>query len=306
MNFKEVYSKYFLQASVLHKLIIVNVFVFVLFSVLGTLSFLLKIDLSFIENWFAFTHDLFGYMVKPWSLVTYSFLHDGLGHLFFNMLLLYLFGEVFLNIHNGRRFLNVYFLGVIFGALLFMVAYSLFPVFEEVNRSTMKGASAGVSAVMVAAAIQSPNYSFRLLFIPVNIKIWWIVGALLLRDVISIQYGNAGGHFSHLGGALIGYLYMVQLQKGNDIGKPVESFMDWAVSLTKPKEKTVLKTVHKAKKTKKNSSSNASSIKKTTLSRQTKTPTQAQIDAILDKISKSGYESLSKSEKDFLFKAGKN
>ncbi len=306
MNFKEIYRKHFLQASVLHKLIIVNVLVFILFSVLGTLSFLIKIDLSFVENWFAFTHDLFGYLVKPWSLVTYSFLHDGLGHLFFNMLLLYLFGEVFLNIHNARRFLNIYILGVVFGALLFMVAYSLFPVFEEVNRSTMKGASAGVSAVMIAAAIQSPNYSFRLLFIPINLKIWWIVGALLLRDVISIQYGNAGGHFSHLGGALIGYLYMNQLQKGNDIGQPVENFMDWVVGLTKPKEKTILKTVHKAKKTKSAATRSTTSTRKTTLSRQTKTPTQEQIDAILDKISKSGYESLSKNEKDFLFKAGKN
>ncbi len=306
MNFKEVYTKHFLQASVLHKLIIVNVLVFVFFPLVNTLGFLFKTDLEFIKNWFAFPHDIFSYVYKPWTLITYGFLHSGFRHLLFNMLYLYFFGQIFLNIHNGRRFLNVYFLGIIVGALVYMLSYNLFPAFSSVSSSVLVGASAAVNAVMVAATIQSPNYSFKLLFLPFTFKLWWITVALLLFDVINIPNGNAGGHLAHLGGALIGYLYMNQLQKGNDIGQPVENFMDWVVGLTKPKEKTILKTVHKAKKTKSAATRSTTSTRKTTLSRQTKTPTQEQIDAILDKISKSGYESLSKNEKDFLFKAGKN
>ena len=159
----------------------------------------------------------------------------------------------------------------------------------------MIGASAAVSAVMVAATVQSPNYPLRFMFIPFTFKLWWICAGLLVLDVIKIPSGNSGGHISHLGGALIGYLYMIQLQKGNDLGTPIEKTMDWFVSLFKPSEKVKLKTVHKkkAKTTKPNTKHKG------------KTDNQQQIDAILDKISKSGYESLSKKEKDFLFRAGK-
>ena len=136
------------------------------------------------------------------------------------------------------------------------------------------------------------------MFIPITFKLWWITVGLLVLDVIRIPNGNAGGHLSHLGGALIGYLYMKQLQKGNDLGAPVEKTMDWIVALFKSNDnnrgKVKMKTVHKAKKT-------SSRVVRSTKG----TSTQEQIDAILDKISKSGYESLSKKEKDFLFKAGK-
>ncbi|WP_010520403.1 rhomboid family intramembrane serine protease [Aquimarina agarivorans] len=306
MNFKELYSKYFLQASVLYKVIIINVLVFVFFPVLNTIGFLFDTNLEFVKNWFAFPHDIFSYIYKPWTLITYGFLHSGFRHILFNMLYLYFFGQVFLNIHNGRRFLNVYFLGIVVGGLVYMLSYNLFPAFSTVHSSVLVGASAAVNAVMVAATVQSPNYSFKLMFLPFTFKLWWITVALLFFDVINIPNGNAGGHLAHLGGALIGYLYMTQLQKGNDIGKPVEAFMDWVVSLFKPKEKTRLKTVYKAKKEGRSATSTKAKATTTYQSTHSKTPTQQQIDAILDKISKSGYESLSKKEKDVLFKAGKN
>ena len=175
-----------------------------------------------------------------------------------------------------------------------MLAYSFFPAFAAISNSSLVGASAAVSAVMVAATVQSPDSPLRFMFIPITFKLWWITVGLLVLDVIRIPNGNAGGHLSHLGGALIGYLYMRQLQKGNDLGAPVEKTMDWVVSLFKPSNKAKMKTVHKATKT------------KSKVVRSTKTTnTQKEIDAILDKISKSGYESLSKKEKDFLFKVGK-
>jgi len=293
MTIKQVYSKYFLQASVLNRLIIVNVLVFILFLLIENLAFLFEVRLDYIQTWFSFPNDIYEYIKKPWTIITYGFLHAGFRHILYNMLFLYFFGGVFLNIHNGRRFLNVYFLGIIFGALSFMVAFAVFPLFAG-KRDLMVGASAAVNAVMVAATVQSPNYTFRLMFIPINFKLWWVCVLLLVLDMVQLSSGNAGGHFAHLGGAAIGYLYMTQLQKGNDIGSPIEKIMDWVVSLFKTSEKSKLKTVHKTKR------------KVSSTPSKSQNANQAQIDAILDKISKSGYESLSKKEKEILFKAGKS
>lgn len=292
MTIKQAYSKYFAQGSVLNKLIIINVLVFVGFLLLENLAFLFQVKLDFVQSWFSFPNDIVAYIKKPWTIITYGFLHSGFSHILWNMLFLYWFAPVFLNIHTGRRFLNVYLLGVIFGALTYMLAYAFFPAFSGANGS-MVGASAAVYAVMVAATVQSPNVTFRLMFIPVNIKLWWICVGKIILDLVSIKNGNAGGHFAHLGGAAIGYLYMTQLQKGNDLGTPIEKAMDALVSLLMPSKKTTLKTVHK-------------NSKRSVSSRKPQQPNQAQIDAILDKISKSGYESLSKKEKEILFKAGKN
>jgi len=295
MTIKEVYTRYFLNASVLNRLIIINAIIFILFEFITTAGALFNNNLSFVKVWFSFPNDIFEYIKKPWTIITYGFLHDGFRHVLFNMLFLYFFGQVFLNIHNGRRFLNVYFLGILFGALFYMVAFAVFPVFAR-QKHILIGASAAVNAVMVAATVQSPNSPFRLMFIPITFKLWWLCIGLLIMDVIQLRSANAGGHFAHLGGAAIGYIYMVQLQKGNDIGISVEKTMDWFVGLFKPKEKSNLKTVHKSKQTSKKYKTAPSS----------KSPNQAQIDAILDKISKNGYESLSKVEKEILFKAGKN
>lgn len=298
MNLKQLYTKYFLNASSLQRIIVLNGLVFVFFLLLNTLTFLFKTDVLQVKNWFTFSHDVFDFVYKPWSIITYAFLHADFWHILFNMLWLHFFGQTFLNVHTGRRFLNVYFLGAIFGALVFMLAYNFFPAFAEISKSSLVGASAAVSAVMVAATIQSPEMPLRFMFIPITFKLWWICVGLLVLDVVRIPGGNAGGHIAHLGGAFIGYLYMKQLQKGNDIGAPVEKTMDWIVGLFKPTKNVKLKTVHrKYSKTQKTTRRNSITHQKT--------DTQKQIDAILDKISKSGYESLSKKEKDFLFREGK-
>ena len=178
-----------------------------------------------------------------------------------------------------------------------MLSYNLFPAFQGTGRSYLMGASAGVMAVLIGIASHVPNMRVRLMLIG-SVKFWWIAAFLLVIDIIQIPMGNAGGHLAHLGGAALGYFYTTQLKKGNDIGKWFENIMDSVAALFKPRErKARMKTVHRTGKT-----TRAGNKSKTNFDKNEK---QKRVDAILDKISKSGYESLSKEEKDFLFKAGK-
>ena len=286
------------MASVTEKLIAVNVLIFILFFLFRTIAYLFQFPSEFLIEWFVFPKEPMEFLMKPWSIITYSFLHSGIWHILSNMLILYFSGIYFLNYFSPKRLLNYYFLGVIIGALVYMLSYNLFPAFQGTGKSYLMGASAGVMAVLIGIASYIPNMRVRLMFLG-NIKFWWIAAFLVIIDIIQIPMGNAGGHLAHLGGAALGYLYTNQLQKGNDIGKWFENIIDSIASLFKPKErKARMKTVHRTGK---------ATPKKQPLKRNNfdKGDKQKRVDAILDKISKSGYESLSKAEKDFLFQAGK-
>jgi hypothetical protein len=188
------------------------------------------------------------------------------------------------------------------GALVYMLSYNLFPAFQSMGRSYLIGASAGVMAVLVGIATYIPNMRVKLLLIG-SIKFWYIAAFLVALDIIQIPMSNAGGHLAHLGGAALGYVYTKQLQKGNDIGSWFEKIMDSFASLFKTTErKAKMKTVYRKNTNKKSATEQRKPFSSRKLDKDEK---QKQIDAILDKISKSGYDSLSKSEKDFLFKAGK-
>lgn len=278
------------RLNVAEKLIAINVLVFI---VNGLIPFLMGMGSNSIVQWFQLPNDFFDFLVQPWSLVTYSFFHGGLSHIFWNMLVLYFVGRIFLNLFDGKRFLNVYLLGVILGGLFFMLGYNIFPAFFEVN-AVLVGASAGVRAVLIFICAYIPNQEVRLVFF--NVKLWYIGAFVVLLDFIQMPYsGNAGGHLAHLGGALLGYMYARQLVKGHDIGAGFAKVLDVFANLFKKREKKApLKTVYRKQKT----------ATKTKVDND-KENHQRKIDAILDKISKSGYESLSKAEKDFLFKAGK-
>lgn len=285
-------------ATVTEKLIGINVLVFILFFLLRTIAYLFQLPSDFLLEWFVFPKEPMEFLMKPWSIITYSFLHSGIWHILSNMLILYFSGIYFLNYFSPKRLLNYYFLGVIIGALVYMLSYNLFPAFQGTGRSYLMGASAGVMAVLIGIASHIPNMRVRLMLIG-SIKFWWIAAFLVVLDIIQIPMGNAGGHLAHLGGAALGYLYTNQLQKGNDIGKWFENMMDSIASIFKPKErKARMKTVHRTGKT-------AKSRTKSTKSNLDNDDKQKRVDAILDKISKSGYDSLSKAEKDFLFQAGK-
>ncbi|HKL36121.1 MAG TPA: rhomboid family intramembrane serine protease [Salegentibacter sp.] len=295
--------RYKLQtATVVEKLIAINVLVFFLFFLFRTIAYLFQLPSDFLLEWFVFPKEPGEFIFKPWSIITYAFLHGGIWHILSNMLILYFSGIYFLNYFSPKRLLNYFFLGVIMGALVYMLSYNLFPAFQSMGRSYLIGASAGVMAVLVGIATYIPNMRVKLLLIG-SIKFWYIAAFLVALDIIQIPMSNAGGHLAHLGGAALGYVYTKQLQKGNDIGSWFEKIMDSFSSLFGSSErKAKMKTVYRKNTNKKS----ATRPRKSTFSRKLdKDEKQKQIDAILDKISKSGYDSLSKSEKDFLFKAGK-
>lgn len=281
--------------SIAEKLIVINAVVFV---VHGLVIFLSGLADYTIVQWFQLPKDLSEFIIQPWSLVTYSFFHGGFFHILFNMIVLYFAGRIFLNLFQSRTFLNVYFLGVIAGGLLFLISYNVFPVFQKTNTALI-GASAGVYAVLIFVCTYLPNQQVRIIFF--NIKLWHLGVFLVLLNLVLIPNGNAGGRLAHLGGALLGFMYARQLVQGKDIGAWFGNGIAAVVNAYKPKKKSPLRTVHrKGKAREKNpvSASSAKSIKKDIH--------QQKIDDILDKISKSGYESLSKAEKDYLFQAGKD
>ncbi|SNR67883.1 Membrane associated serine protease, rhomboid family [Maribacter sedimenticola] len=279
------------RLNVAEKLIAINVLVFV---VNGLVPFLLGISKNSIVQWFELPNNLMDIVYQPWSIITYSFFHGGIGHLFWNMLLIYFVGRIFLNLFDAKRFLTVYLLGVILGGLTFVLGYNIFPAFFNTN-AYLIGASAGASAVLIFICTYLPNQEVRLIFF--NVKLWMVGAGVVLLDLIQLPISNSGGHLAHLGGAFLGYFYASQLLKGTDIGSGFSKLMDNVVNVFKTTgKKAPMKTVYKNKKRTANFGSSQDYDKKTH---------QKKIDAILDKISKSGYESLSKAEKDFLFKAGK-
>lgn len=290
-------------ATITEKLIVVNVLVFVLFFLFKTIAFLFQLPSDFLLEWFVFPKDIGEFLFKPWSIITYAFLHSSIWHIFSNMLILYYAGIYFLNYFSPKKLLNFYFLGAIFGALVYMASYNLFPAFQGTGRSYLIGASAAVMSVFIGIATHIPHMRIRLIILG-SIKFWWIAAFFVVLDIVQIPINNPGGHLAHLGGAAFGYLYAKQLGKGNNIAAGFERMMDWLGSLfsgSKPVRKSNLKTVHRRKQT-----SSTSSTTYTSASFRNKKEQQEKIDAILDKISKSGYDSLTKQEKDYLFNAGKD
>ncbi|MEP0213721.1 MAG: rhomboid family intramembrane serine protease [Cellulophaga sp.] len=284
------------RLNVAEKLIAINVVVF-----LSTLIFVNLFRLPNIVQWFNLPENIGDFILQPWSIVTYSFFHNGLGHIFWNMLMLYFFGRTFLNLFNAKKFLNVYFLGVIVGGLLFMLGYNTIPALLGQN-SVLIGASAGVTAVLIFVCTYLPNQTVRLLII--DLKLWHLGVIIVVLDLVRLSTGqNVGGMLSHLGGAALGYVYAKQLTNGTDIGAGFGRFMDSLANIFKKEKKAPMKTVYRNTASK-SASNKAVHNTATTIDRK-KADKQRKIDAILDKISKSGYESLSKKEKDFLFIAGK-
>jgi membrane associated rhomboid family serine protease len=275
----------FSQFNIAEKLIVINVVCFVVPFFLRSIIFLFDIPPQSFLSLFELPSSLETFIYQPWSLFTYGFLHDSLGHIFWNMLLLYYASQFFLNLFSSQRFINVYFMGILLGGLVFLLSYAIFPVFKD-QSPQLVGASAGVMAVLIFSCTYMPTQEVRLLFF--NVKLMYVGIALVIVDILQIPTGNAGGHLAHIGGAGLGYFYAQQLQNGKDIGSDFERFWKWLSNLFKAKPK--MTKVHK------------STTRKT---RKPTTSNQEKIDRILDKISASGYDSLSKEEKDYLFKAGK-
>ncbi len=232
---------------------------------------------------------------KPWSILTYAVFHSGIFHLFFNMIVLHFSTRLFTTYFNQKQLLGLYILGGIFAGFVYIVSYLFLPVFQN-STSTLVGASGSIMAILFATVTYNPYMEMRLMFIG-RIKLWHIAAVIIAIDLIQLPSSNAGGHLAHLGGALFGYLFMLLLKKGTDLTDGVTKIIDFFVNKSQAKKtKTPFKKVHK----------NYNHKPTTTESRIVKKDkTQQQIDEILDKISASGYDALTKEEKDFLFRAGK-
>ena len=281
---KEIQTR-FQTANVVQQLIYINIGVFITVLLVGVFSGLVKGNTSFLVDWFAMPSDIGDFIMQPWTIITYGFLHVGFLHILFNCLILFFFGRMFLEYFTPKQCLNFYLFGTAFGGVLYMLAYNVFPFFEG-RSGILFGASAGVMAIVIGISTYIPNYQINLRFIG-YVKLWHIAAFIVLIDLLSLTGGNAGGHFAHLGGALFGYLFV------RKAGNKKSGSFDLFSNLFKKKKKP-LRTVHKSKK------------KPTpTTSKNMKTDTQQRIDDILDKISKSGYDTLSKEEKEFLFKQRK-
>ncbi|OYX25733.1 MAG: rhomboid family intramembrane serine protease [Flavobacteriales bacterium 32-35-8] len=276
------------RLNALEKIIVINVIIF-LFGLVSSIVF--GSSRSGSLSWLELPSDFGTFILKPWSVITYAFAHYDFLHILFNMLWLYMVGQWFLNLFNPKLALNVYFLGAISGGLLFMVCYNLFP--NLLVTSSLVGASASVRALLIFLCTYMPNKELR--FFTFNLKLWYFGLAIIVFDVIGLFGLNTGGNLAHLGGALLGYFYANQYVKGHDIGKGFGKFMDAIVDFFSFSKKSTLKTVHK----------NKSKVGGYTKADFNEFNHQKKIDVILDKISKSGYDSLTAEEKEFLFRAGK-
>lgn len=283
----------FRQGSNLTKLIYINLGVFLLIKLLGVFYFFFGIDPSgsfSLAYWLSVPADVSELLHRPWSVFSYMFLHQEFLHILFNMLWLYWFGKIFLAYLDQKKLLSIYLIGGLTGAALYIFAYNIFPVFEAARPvSIALGASASVMAIVLATAVYVPNHTVHLIFLgPVKIKHIAIFSIVL--DILSIPTGNAGGHIAHLGGAFYGWLFIYELRKGKDISSGFNLAMDWFFSLFKGKRRMRVS----YKNTQKMTDQEYNKKKK---------QDQERLNEILEKISKSGYDSLTREEKEILFKS---
>ncbi|MGL1887796.1 MAG: rhomboid family intramembrane serine protease [Reichenbachiella sp.] len=289
--------------NALPQIILINLIIFLALAILNVFGKISGLDTisDFIYDQFSIPPIFGDFIFRPWTIITYAFSHSlhSIFHILFNMLVLYWFGKLIVEYLGNQKLINLYVMGALAGGVLYLLVYNLIPYYiERSNFDGMVGASAAVYAITVAAATLLPNYTFQLMFIgPVKIK--YIAGFYIAISFLGMVGSNAGGNIAHLGGAAMGYFYITQLQSGTDWGKWINSVMTFFKSFFTKQSK--IKVTHKKTKTSSKRTSSSSSKASTA----TNIADQAEVDSILDKISQSGYESLSTEEKQKLFNASK-
>ncbi len=285
MSFINTVQNRFRQANIVEKLIYIHIGIFAFTSLLAVFS--KPYELNIIIQWFSLNSDFDFFITKPWTIISYGFLHADFLHILFNSIVLYYFGNLFIQYFTQKQLLTFFLLGTLVGGFVFILGYSYLPFLSN-QRVPLVGASAGVSAIIIGIATYMPNYQVKLRLIGA-VKLWHIASFYIFLDVLQLSGNNAGGHLAHLGGAIFGFLYVNQARKTEiNIWDKIAGFF--------ASKKRPLKTVYKSKKSKSKSKSKREA---------NTTYKQQKINVILDKISKSGYDTLSKDEKDFLFKQGK-
>ncbi len=277
-------KRQFFDGTVLAKLLIINIGVFVILSAFNVIFALFGSSIMGFVQYFELPASFVKAFVQPWSLLTYMFLHIDFLHLLFNMLWLFWFGQIFLRRFTERQLLVIYLMGGVAGGLLYMLSYNIFPLFSEsVLYSYMLGASASVLAIVVASAMAMPDERVMLMFLG-EVKLKYIAIFAVAMSFFNMTSSNAGGNIAHIGGALLGFIFISRLKAGKDITRGVALFIDKVVNTLK--SKTRMK-VHKGGAKNKNSTSSRAN--------------QQEIDAIIAKTKISGYESLTKEEQQKLF-----
>lgn len=281
-TFKDLKYKVFQSGNPLFFYIGINVILFLLTAIIGVVSWLSgkgNATDGLVRYYLGLPAEISLLPERFYTVFTYMFFHEGFLHLLFNMLGLFWFGSIFMNFLKSRQFHFIYIAGGLAGALFYVAGLNIFPVFNgNTIGATVIGSSAAVMAVITATATLVPNYTMMLLFLG-EVKIKWIAIVYFIISFIGLSSLNAGGNFAHIGGALLGFVYIKSLQSGRDWSKLFER---------KPK----LKVVRNEKPVKKPEFKGGVS--------------QQEIDAILDKISTSGYDKLTAVEKEKLFKASKD
>ena len=286
----------FRSGDVVLQLIIINVLVFLLVGVCGPIFRLFGFPgfEDFMISVLAMPAKLYQLLFRPWTILTHMFLHIELFHLIGNLLILYFGGQLFTHYLGKKRILTVYILGGFSGALLFLLAFNTLPFFENMRyvNAINFGASAATMAIFVAIATYAPNFIVKVFFV-IEMKLKYVAMILVLLSLMNIDKANAGGNIAHIGGAIFGFIYTQRLNAGKEIGNGLNQI----IALIRSKFERNPKVVYTDFK---------SRTKNDDLYNSAKKKNQELIDTILDKISKSGYDSLSKEEKEILFKASKH
>lgn len=289
----------FRRGNVFIRLIYINVGVFVATTLITIILQLFNRSAAGIFEWLALPASYARLLIQPWSILTYMFMHAGIMHILFNMLWLYWFGSLFLYFFSGKHLRGLYILGGLCGGLFYMIAYHIFPYFRPaIEYSTLVGASASVLAIVVATAYREPNYRVQLfLFGAVRLK--YLALIVVATDLLFITSSNAGGHIAHLGGALAGLWFAASLNKGTDLTGWINKAIDGIASVFDGK------TWQRKPKMKVHRGGGATGRQKDYDYNARKKAQSEEIDRILEKLKKSGYESLTNEEKKSLFDASK-
>ncbi|WP_295767422.1 rhomboid family intramembrane serine protease [uncultured Mucilaginibacter sp.] len=270
------------SGSRINLLIGINVLVFLLINIPNVFLHMMGNDMVayYANEYLALPASLSKLATRFWTPVSYMFMHDGIFHILFNMLWLYWMGQIFEEYLGNKRIVNLYLMGGLVGAVFFVLSFNVFPIFAGTN-AVVVGASASVTAIVIATATLLPNYTIYMMFIgPVKLK--WLALFFVVVDFLSIAGPNAGGEIAHLGGALMGFIYVKQLNRGNDLNRSVNQIFS-----QRPKVKVA-------------------SVNRSYQQQSSSIPRQEEIDRILDKISATGYDSLNKQERDALSRASKH
>lgn len=288
MNILQDIKQSFREGSYLTRLIYINLGVFVIVRLADVAAkIFFSASIAPMLQWLEIPAVFPVFLTKCWTIITYMFLHFDFLHLIFNVLFLYWFGRIFIYFFNEKQLIGVYLLGGISGGIFYLLAFNLLPYFQPYAGAYMLGASASALAIAVASATAAPQYKVRLLFFG-EVRLQYLVLAYILIDLLSITSNNQGGHIAHLGGAFSGYLFVKAWQNGTDFTKFFTIIIDFFVNLLRKKPKIKLTFENKRFTTEQDY-------------RDRKAAENQLIDEILDKIKRSGYDSLSKEEKKALF-----